>query len=257
MDVNGTAAVVSGAASGLGEATARVLAAAGATVVVADRSDDAGKRVAEQIGGIFVPTDVTDEASVQAAVDAAAAAGPPLRIAVSCAGIGWAARTVGRDGTPHDLAGFGTVIGVNLIGTFNVLRLAAAAIAMTEPADGDGQRGVIVNTASIAGIEGQVGQIAYSGSKGGIIGMTVPAARDLASVGIRVNTICPGLFDTPIYGSGEGAEGFKARLVTPVVFPRRMGRPDEFARLVRTVIENDYMNAEVIRIDGGLRFQPK
>jgi len=257
MNLNGTAAVVSGGASGLGEATARALAAAGATVVVADLNEDAGKRVAGEVGGLFVPTDVADETSVQAAVDAAAAAGPPLRIAVSCAGIGWAERTVGRDGTPHDLARYHKVLSVNLIGTFNLMRIAAAAIARTEPVDGDGQRGVIINTASIAGIEGQTGQIAYAASKGGIIGMTVPAARDLAAIGVRVNTICPGLIDTPLYGSGAGAEEFKARLTTPVVFPRRMGRPDEFGHLVRSLIENDYMNAELVRIDGGLRFQPK
>jgi NAD(P)-dependent dehydrogenase (short-subunit alcohol dehydrogenase family) len=257
MNLNGTAAIVSGGASGLGEATARVLSAAGVTVLIADLSQDGGERVASEIGGLFARTDVSDEASVQAAVDAAAAVGPPLRTAVSCAGIGWAARTVARDGTPHDLASYQKVISVNLIGTFNVMRIAAAAMARTEPADGDGQRGVIVNTASIAGIEGQTGQVAYAASKGGIIGMTVPAARDLAAVGVRVNTICPGIIDTPIYGSSGGTEEFKAHLIAPVVFPKRMGRPDEFGRLVRSLIENDYMNAEVIRLDGGLRFQPK
>ena len=224
MDLNGTAAVVSGAASGLGEATARALAAAGATVVVADLNEEGGKRVAGDIGGLFARTDVSDEASVAAAVAAAASAGPPLRAAVSCAGIGWAARTVARDGTPHDLASYQRVISVNLIGTFNVMRLAAAAMAKTGPADEYQQRGVIINTASIAGIEGQIGQIAYSASKGGIIGMTVPAARDLAAIGVRVNTICPGIIDTPIYGISENAEEFKARLVAPVVFPKRMGR---------------------------------
>jgi NAD(P)-dependent dehydrogenase (short-subunit alcohol dehydrogenase family) len=149
------------------------------------------------------------------------------------------------------------VIDVNLIGTFNLMRLAAAAIARTQPADDDGQRGVVINTASVAGIEGQTGQVAYSASKGGIIGMTVPAARDLAAIGVRVNTICPGIIDTPIYGSGPGADEFKARLIAPVAFPKRMGRASEFAQLVRTLIENDYMNAEVIRFDGGIRFQPK
>jgi NAD(P)-dependent dehydrogenase (short-subunit alcohol dehydrogenase family) len=257
MELNGTAAVVSGGASGLGEATARVLAAAGATVVVADLNEDNGKRVASEIGGLFAPTDVADETSVQAAVDAAAAAGVPLRTAVSCAGIGWAARTVSRDGTPHDLASYQKVIAVNLIGTFNLMRIAAAAMARTEPADADGQRGVIINTASVAGLEGQIGQIAYSASKGGIIGMTVPAARDLGAIGVRVNTICPGIIDTPIYGFSENAEEFKARLVAPVVFPKRMGRPEEFGQLVRSLIENDYLNAEVIRFDGGIRFQPK
>src|SRR3984957_10973704 len=178
MDLNGTAAIVSGGASGLGEATARVLAAAGATVVVADLNEEGGKRVAADIGGQFAKTDVTDEASVQAAVDLAAGAGP-LRVAVNCAGIGWAERTVARDGSPHALAGFSKVIAVNLIGTFNLMRIAAAAIAETEAADEDGQHGVVINTSSVAGIEGQTGQLAYSASKGGIIGMTVPAARDL------------------------------------------------------------------------------
>ena len=180
MELNGTSAVVSGGASGLGEATARVLAAAGATVVIADMNENRGKQVADEIDGRFARTDVADEASVQAAVDAAVATGSPLRVAVSCAGIGWAARTVGRDGTPHDLASYQKIIAVNLIGTFNLMRIAAAAMAKTEPADSDGQRGVIINTSSIAGIEGQIGQIAYSASKGGIIGMTVPAARDLS-----------------------------------------------------------------------------
>jgi NAD(P)-dependent dehydrogenase (short-subunit alcohol dehydrogenase family) len=257
MNLNGTSAIVSGGASGLGEATARALAAAGATVVVADLNEAGGKLIADEINGLFARTDVSDEMSVQAAVDMAAAAGPPLRTAVSCAGIGWAARTLGRDGTPHDLASYQKVIAINLIGTFNVMRIAAAAMARTEPADADGQRGVIINTSSVAGIEGQTGQIAYSASKGGIIGMTLPAARDLSVVGVRVNTICPGIINTPIYGFSEDAEEFKARLVAPVVFPKRMGRPDEFASLVRALIENDYMNAEVVRFDGGIRFQPK
>jgi NAD(P)-dependent dehydrogenase (short-subunit alcohol dehydrogenase family) len=256
MELNGTAAIISGGASGLGEATARVLAAAGAAVTVADLNEERGKQVAEDIGGQFARTDVTDEESVQAAVDAAAAAGP-LRVAVSCAGIGWAERTVARDGSPHNLGSFSRVIAVNLIGTFNLMRIAAAAMAKTEPADADGQRGVVVNTSSVAGIEGQTGQLAYSASKGGIIGMTVPAARDLGVVGVRVNTICPGIIDTPIYGFNENAAEFKARLVAPVVFPKRMGQPAEFGHLVRALIENDYMNAEVVRFDGGIRFQPK
>src|ERR1700677_2774006 len=250
MELNGTGAVVSGGASGLG-------AAAGATVVVADLNEESGKRIAAEIGGLFARTDVSDEVSVQAAVDAAAGTGFPLRTAVSCAGIGWAERTVSRDGTPHDLASYSKVIAVNLIGTFNVMRIAAAAMAKTEPADADGQRGVIINTASIAGIEGQTGQVAYSASKGGIIGMTVPAARDLAAIGVRVNTICPGIIDTPIYGFSPDSEAFKAKLAAPVVFPKRMGTAAEFAHLVQALIENDYMNAEVIRFDGGIRFQPK
>ena len=257
MELNGTSAVVSGGASGLGEATARVLAAAGATVVIADLNENRGKQIADEIGGQFARTDVTDEASVQAAVDLAVATGEPLRTGVSCAGIGWASRTVGRDGTPHDLGAYQRVIAVNLIGTFNVMRIAASAMAKTEPADADGQRGVIINTSSVAGIEGQTGQIAYSASKGGIIGMTVPAARDLSVIGVRVNTICPGIIDTPIYGFSENADEFKARLVAPVVFPKRMGRPDEFGHLVLALIENDYMNADVVRFDGGIRFQPR
>jgi NAD(P)-dependent dehydrogenase (short-subunit alcohol dehydrogenase family) len=257
MKLNGTSAIVSGGASGLGEATVRALAAAGCKVVVADLNAERGKAIAGEIGGVFAQTDVSDEESVRAAVEAVGETGAPLRVAVSCAGIGWAARTVGRDGSPHDLAAYRKVIDVNLIGTFNLMRIAAARIATTEPVDADGQRGAVVNTASIAGLEGQTGQIAYSASKGGIIGMTIPAARDLAAIGVRVNTICPGIIDTPIYGTGAASEEFKAKLAAPVVFPRRMGTADEFAQLVRSLIENDYMNAETIRFDGGIRFQPK
>jgi NAD(P)-dependent dehydrogenase (short-subunit alcohol dehydrogenase family) len=261
MELNGISAIVSGGASGLGEATARTLARAGAHVVVADLNSERGKEVAADIDGHFARTDVTDEESVREAVAAAANAGRPLRVAVSCAGIGWAERTVNRQGPPHSLASFQQVIAVNLTGTFNLLRLAAAAMAETEAADSDGQRGVIINTSSVAGIEGQTGQLAYSASKGGIIGMTVPAARDLSVIGVRVNTICPGVIHTPIYksiaGQGRDAEEFLARLAAPVVFPKRLGRPAEFGHLVRVLIENDYMNAEVIRFDGGIRFQPK
>ena len=257
MRLNGTAAIISGGASGLGAAVARRLAAAGATVVVADLNEEQGKAVAAETGGLFAKTDVADENSVTAAVEAAVGTGVPLRTVVSCAGIGWAARTVGRDGTPHDLAAYRKVIDVNLIGTFNLMRIGAAAIAATEPADADGQRGVVINTASVAGLEGQTGQVAYSASKGGIIGMTVPAARDLSVIGVRVNTICPGIIDTPIYGFAPNAEEFKAKLAAPVVFPKRMGTAAEFAHLTQSLIENDYMNAEVIRFDGGIRFQPK
>ncbi len=257
MKLNGTAAIVSGGASGLGEATVRALAAAGSKVVIADLNEERGKALADEVGGLFARTDVSDGDSVRAAVAAAASAGAPLRFVVSCAGIGWAQRTVGRDGEPHDRAAFGKVIDVNLIGTFNLMSIGSAAVAKTEPADADGARGVVINTASIAGLEGQTGQLAYSASKGGIIGMTVPAARDLAAIGVRVNTICPGIIDTPIYGSGPASEEFKAKLAAPVVFPKRMGTAAEFAHLVRSLIENDYMNAEVIRFDGGIRFQPK
>ena len=257
MDVNGASAIVTGGASGLGEATARDLAAHGATVVIADLNEEKGKAIADELGGAFVKVDVSDEAQVQAAVDAAVATGAPLRVVVNSAGIGWASRTVGRDGSPHDLASYKKVIEVNLIGTFNGMRLGAAAIAKTEPLDEWGSRGAIINTASVAALEGQTGQVAYSASKGGIVGMTVPAARDLAAVGVRVNTICPGIIDTPIYGEGEQADEFKKKLAAPVVFPKRMGTAAEFAHLVRSLIENDYVNAETVRFDGGIRFQPK
>jgi NAD(P)-dependent dehydrogenase (short-subunit alcohol dehydrogenase family) len=257
MELSRTAAIVSGGASGLGEAAALALAAAGSTVLIADLNEERGKAVAAETGGEFVKTDVADEASVAAAVAAAAGHGVPLRVAVNCAGIGWAERTVSRDGSPHSLASFRKVIDINLIGTFNLMRIAAAAMATTDPVDRDGQRGVVINTASIAGIEGQTGQLAYSASKGGIIGMTLPAARDLAAIGVRVNTICPGIIDTPIYGTGPASEEFKARLAAPVVFPKRMGTAAEFAALARSLIENDYMNGEAVRFDGGIRFQPK
>ncbi|WP_141578722.1 SDR family NAD(P)-dependent oxidoreductase [Actinomadura sp. WMMA1423] len=257
MDLNGVSAVVSGGASGLGEATVRALAAEGTKVVIADLNEDKGKALADEVGGVFVKTDVSSEEQAQAAVQAAVDTGAPLRVIVNSAGIGWASRTVNRDGSPHDLASYETVIRVNLIGTFNLMRLGAAAISKTEPADADGLRGVVINTASIAGIEGQTGQIAYSASKGGIIGMTLPAARDLAAIGVRVNTICPGIIDTPIYGEGEAADAFKAKLAAPVPFPKRMGKASEFAHLVKSLIENDYMNGETIRFDGGIRFQPK
>jgi NAD(P)-dependent dehydrogenase (short-subunit alcohol dehydrogenase family) len=257
MDVNGSAAIISGGASGLGEATARELARLGATVVIADLNEERGKALADELGGVFAKTDVSDDEQVQAAVDAAVATGKPLRVVINSAGIGWAERTVNREGAPHNPASYRKVIEVNLIGTFNLMRIGAAAIARTEPADADGQRGVVINTASVAALEGQIGQLAYSASKGGIVGMTVPAARDLAAIGVRVNTICPGIIDTPIYGFSPNAEEFKAKLVAPVVFPKRMGRADEFAQLVSSLIANDYMNAEVVRFDGGIRFQPK
>ncbi len=257
MELNGTAAIVSGGASGLGEATVRELAKAGSKVVIADLNAERGEAIAKEVGGTFAPTDVSDTAAVQAAVDVAASQGVPLRLIINCAGIGWAQRTVGRDGTPHDRAAFEKVIAVNLIGTFNLMSIGAAAVARTEPVDADGQRGVVINTASVAGIEGQTGQLAYSASKGGIIGMTVPASRDLSVVGIRVNTIAPGIIDTPIYGTGPAAEEFRVKMVAPIVFPKRMGTAAEFAHLVRALIENDYMNAETVRFDAGIRFQPK
>ena len=257
MDLNGVSAVVSGGASGLGEATVRDLAAHGVKVVVADLNEDKGKAVAEEVGGVFVRTDVSAEADVEAAVQAAVETGVPLRVIVNSAGIGWAERTVNRDGSPHSLANYQKIIAVNLIGTFNLMRIGAAAIGKTEPADADGLRGVVINTASVAALEGQTGQLAYSASKGGIVGMTVPAARDLSVIGVRVNTICPGIIDTPIYGEGQTADEWKRKLAAPVAFPKRLGTAAEFAHLVRALIENDYMNAETIRFDGGIRFQPK
>ena len=254
MEIAGAGAIVSGGASGLGEATARALAEAGATVTIADLNADRGKALADELGGVFAETNVTDEQSVQAAVDAASDTAVPLRIAVSCAGIGWAARLLSRDGTPHDLAGYSKVLQVNLVGTFNLMRIAAAAIAKAEPR-AEGERGVIVNTASVAAFEGQIGQISYSASKGGVVGMTVPAARDLAPVGIRVCTIAPGLFDTPLLGTLPEAQ--REALAKDVVFPKRLGRAEEYARLVRAIVEIGYLNAEVFRLDGGLRMPPR
>ena len=258
MDIRGTSSIVTGGASGLGEATARLLAERGARVVVLDMNDAAGEALAKELGGAYAHADVTDPEQVIAAVEAAKELGP-LRVLVNCAGIGSASRTIGRDGSyesAHDLEHFTKVIAINLIGTFNCIRLAATAMSQTEPL-ADGERGAIVNTASIAAFDGQIGQAAYSASKGGIVGMTLPIARDLAVVGIRVNTIAPGLIDTPIYGSGEGAEAFKANLKRDVVFPDRLGRADEFARLAVELITNGYMNGETIRIDGAARLQPK
>ena len=255
MEIKGAAAIVSGGASGLGEATARGLAAAGAIVTIADLNEERGKAVASEIGGVFVQTNVADEASVAAAVAAAADTGAPLRIAVSCAGIGSAARIIGKDGTPHALGDFQRVINVNLIGTFNMMRLAASAISRAEPLEPDGERGVLVNTASVAAVDGQIGQVAYSASKGGVVGMTLPVARDLSVVGIRVCTILPGTMDTPLFAMAS--DETKKGLAKDVLFPKRMGRPDEYANLVRTICDNSYLNAEIIRLDGGVRMPPK
>ncbi len=255
MELNGISALVSGGASGLGEATVRRLVGAGASCVILDRNPDAGERLGKELGErtAFVGGDVTSPDDVARAVEEASRRGP-LRVAVSCAGIGWAQRVVSRDGAPHDLDPFRSVIEVNLIGTFNVLRLAAARIASTEPT-ADGERGVVVNTASIAAFEGQIGQIAYSASKGGIVGLTLPAARDLAPAGVRVVTIAPGLMDTPLLGLLP--EEARAALGASVLFPKRLGRPADFAGLVAHIVENPYLNGEVIRLDGGLRMQPK
>jgi len=258
MNIEGTSAVVTGGASGLGLATARLLAERGARVVVADLQADSGEAVAKEIGGAFVRTDVTVTDQIVAAVDRARELGPMWSL-VNCAGIGWAMRTIGKDGeysSAHDLGAYRRVIEVNLIGTFDCIRIGATAMSHNEP-DEDGQRGAIVNTASVAAEDGQIGQAAYSSSKGGLVGLTLPVARDLAAVGVRVNTILPGLIDTPIYGSGAGADQFKERLGAGVLFPKRLGRAEEFARLAVELLTNDYMNAECIRLDAGIRMQPK
>jgi NAD(P)-dependent dehydrogenase (short-subunit alcohol dehydrogenase family) len=258
MDIRGSSAIVTGGASGLGAATARLLTERGARVVLLDMNDTAGEALAKELGGIFAHADVTNTEEVIAAVEAAKELGP-LRSLVNCAGVGWAARTIGRDGSyesAHNLEAFSRIISINLIGTFNCVRLAASAMSQTEPL-ADGERGAIVNTASLAAFEGQIGQAAYSASKGGIVGMTLPIARDLAVVGIRLNTIAPGLIDTPIYGSSEASEEFKAKLKRDVVFPDRLGRADEFASLAVELVTNSYMNGETIRIDGAARLQPK
>ncbi|MEU6260533.1 SDR family NAD(P)-dependent oxidoreductase [Streptomyces sp. NPDC047043] len=255
MQVQGTSAVVVGGAGGLGEATVRRLHAAGAAVVVADLADDKGKALEEELGVRYVRTDATDEDDVRAAVDTAQALGP-LRISVDAhGGPASGGRLVGRDGEPLDLAGFRRTVDIYLTGVFNVMRLAAAAMARQEPMDADGGRGVIVNTASIAGYEGQIGQLPYAAAKGGVVGMTLVAARDLSPLGIRVVTIAPGTFLTPAYGrAGDQLEAYWG---PQVPHPRRMGRSPEYAALVQHICENDYLNGEIIRLDGALRFPPK
>jgi NAD(P)-dependent dehydrogenase (short-subunit alcohol dehydrogenase family) len=246
-------AIVTGGASGLGAATARELHAAGANVVLLDLPQADGPGLVADLGerAGFVPTDVTDADAVVEAIGQAQELGE-LRVAVNCAGVGWAARVVGREG-PHDLELFRKVVEVNLIGTFNVLRLAAAAMAGNEPLDGD--RGVIINTASIAAFDGQVGQAAYSASKGGVVGLTLPAARDLAATAIRVLTIAPGTFDTPML-AGLPDEARDA-LAADIPHPHRLGRPAEYGLLVRQLVENPYLNGEVIRLDGALRMKAR
>jgi NAD(P)-dependent dehydrogenase (short-subunit alcohol dehydrogenase family) len=258
MDINGISAIVTGGGSGLGAATARLLAARGAKVVVVDMQDEKGEAVAKEIGGVFAHANVADPDEVIAAVEAAKELGP-LRALVNAVGIGWATRTIGRDGqyaSAHDLDMYRRVIEVNLIGTFNCLRLAATAMSQNEP-QADNERGAVVNVTSVAAFDGQIGQAAYSSSKGGVVGLTLPVARDLSASGIRVNTIAPGLIDTPIYGEGEGSEAFKANLQKGVLFPNRLGYPDELARMVVECVLNSYMNAETIRVDGGIRMPPK
>ena len=251
MKLDNTSAIVTGGASGLGAATAQALAEQGASVFALDLP--AAIEAAPAVEGVtYVPTDVTNGDQVRAAVSAAAEAGP-LRTVVNCAGIGPSARILGRKGV-HDLDLFSKVVQINLVGTFTVMAIAAEAIAQTEELE-HGQRGVIVNTASIAAYDGQVGQIAYSASKGGVVGMTLPAARDLAQYGIRVNTIAPGIIETPMLATVS--EEFRATLASGVPFPHRLGQPSEYAQLVTMIAAHDYLNGETIRMDGALRMAPR
>jgi NAD(P)-dependent dehydrogenase (short-subunit alcohol dehydrogenase family) len=254
MNIDGSAAIVAGGASGLGEATVRALHARGALVTIADVNAEKGQALASELGLEFVGCDVREQAQVQAAVERAAAAGAGgLRIAICCAGTGWAQKVAGSKG-PHPLMPFETIISINLIGTFNVLRLAASAMIGNEPLE-DGERGTCVHTASIAAFDGQVGQIAYSASKGGVVGMTLPAARDLAQYGIRVNTIAPGLFDTPLLAALP--EEARQKLGAGVPYPQRLGQPAEYAQLACHIVENRMLNGETIRLDGALRMPPR
>ncbi|WP_369031661.1 SDR family NAD(P)-dependent oxidoreductase [Streptomyces adonidis] len=254
MQISGSSAVVVGGAGGLGEATVRRLHAAGAKVVVADLADEKGKALEQELGVRYVRTDATSEEDVLAALAEAESAGP-LRISVDChGGPASGGRLIGKDGTPISLEGFKTTIEVYLTGVFNVLRLAAAAIAKQEPTE-EGGRGVVVNTASIAAYEGQIGQLPYAAAKGGVVSMTLVAARDLSPLGIRVVTIAPGTFLTPAYG--KAGDQLEAYWGPQIPHPRRMGRSPEYAALVEHICENDYLNGEVIRLDGALRFPPK
>jgi NAD(P)-dependent dehydrogenase (short-subunit alcohol dehydrogenase family) len=254
MKIDGSVALVTGGASGLGEATVRQFVSRGGSAVIVDLNEERGKALATELGAAatFVRADVSNAEEVQAAVDRASSMGT-LRAAISCAGIGIAMRTIGRDGTPHDLGAFQKIISVNLFGTFNVLRLAASAMAKNEPEDGE--RGVVVNTASVAAFDGQIGQVAYSASKGGIVGLTLPAARDLAKSQVRVVTIAPGTFDTPLLASL--GEEIRAALAATIPHPSRLGRPDEFGALACHIVENSYLNGEVIRLDGAIRMAPR
>ena len=254
MDIEGKGAIVSGGASGLGEATVRRLHAAGAQVVIADVNPEKGEPLAEELGITFVQTDVREEDQVQAAVDKAAEAEGGLRIAISCAGTGIPIKIASSKG-PHPLDAFKVIIDINLIGTFNLMRLAAFSMLSSNEPDAEGERGVCINTASVAAFEGQVGQIAYSASKGGVVAMTITAARDLADKGIRVNTIAPGLFDTPLLGALP--EDKRAALGAQVPFPSRLGRPEEYAQLAQQIAENPMLNGETIRLDGAIRMAPR
>ncbi len=253
MNLSDKSVIVTGGASGLGAATARRAAAGGARVVIVDLQDDQGDALAVDLDGAYVHADVTDEAQFQAAVDAAVEMAPLFGL-VNCAGIAPPSRTLNRDGIPHDLGLFQKVVEINLIGTFNAIRLASAAMAKNEPQEAN-ERGAIVNTASVAAYDGQVGQAAYSASKGGIVGMTLPIARDLSAVGIRVNTIAPGIIDTPLLaGLPEPA---RQSLAEQVLHPKRLGQPSEYAELAWLLLSHSYMNGESIRMDGGIRMAPK
>ncbi|WP_341891324.1 SDR family NAD(P)-dependent oxidoreductase [Variovorax sp. YR752] len=254
MNIAGQAALVTGGASGLGAATARELARQGAKVAVLDRNAEGAKAVAAEIGGVGLGCDITDTASVLAALEAARAAHGPARLLLNVAGIGSAKRIVGKDGSPAPLEDFERVVRVNLIGTYNITRLAVAEMVKLEPLQ-DGERGVIVNTASVAAFDGQVGQEAYSASKGGIVGMTLPLARDLAQFGVRVCTIAPGLFLTPLMA--ELPQAVQDSLAASIPFPKRLGKPEEFAELAAGIIRNLSLNGEVIRLDGALRMAPR
>lgn len=254
MNIQGQAALVTGGGSGLGEAVARELARLGAKVAVLDVNLEGAQRVAAETGGVALKADITDSASLTAALDAAEAAHGTARIVMNIAGIGTAKRVVGKDGNPAPLEDFERVIKVNLIGTYNVIRLAAARIAKLAPLDG-GERGVIVMTASVAAFDGQVGQEAYSASKGGIVGMTLPLARDLAQHGVRVNTIAPGLFHTPLMA--QLPEAVQQSLAASIPFPPRLGKPSEFAELACHLVSNGHLNGETIRLDGALRMAPR
>ncbi|HET9501160.1 MAG TPA: SDR family NAD(P)-dependent oxidoreductase [Marmoricola sp.] len=258
MDITDKSAIVTGGASGIGAAAARQLAARGAKVVVADLNAEKGQALADEIGGAFVAVDVTDTEQIKACVDKAVELAP-LWVLVNSAGIGWAQRTVGKDGaydSAHDLDAFKKVVAINLIGTFDAIRLAATAMSRNEPND-NGERGAIVNLASVAAFDGQIGQASYSASKGGVVGLTLPVARDLSSIGVRVNTVAPGLIDTPIYDAFPDPGAFKAKLGESVLFPKRLGSADELASMVTECVTNSYMNAETIRVDGGIRMPPK
>lgn len=251
MQLENKSILVTGGASGLGAACVRLLRQSGAKAVIVDLNEQAGMSLAEEVGGLFVRANVADEANVQTAIETAVRRLGSLDVAINCAGIGVAEKVLGREG-PHSLASFNTVIQVNLIGTFNVIRLAAKVMATNAPNE-EGERGVIINTASVAAFDGQIGQAAYSASKGGIVGMTLPIARELARQGIRVMTIAPGIFDTPLLaGLPEPA---RISLGQQVPFPPRLGRPAEYAALARHIIENTMLNGEVIRLDGAIRLE--